>query len=176
MARDTRKGQKTNRKQIIKDVKAAQEAAGVEPQPKPKPKRRPSRALEGAERWLRKIRNTYSGKAARDIFDMVGDPDQTSLQLANKLLTTSAFTVLAAQQLLAKQLGEPGEESARANLEDARRTARMVKDICSAITKVRAQYASENLDTNPDYIELVGVEHLRTQLTTATVPPSENVH
>ena len=107
---------------------------------------------------------------------MVGDPDQTSLQLANKLLTTSAFTVLAAQQLLAKQLGEPGEESARANLEDARRTARMVTDFCDAITKVRAQYASENLDTNPDYIELVGVEHLRTQLTTATVPPSENVH
>ena len=173
MARDTRKGQKSNRKQVVKEVREAQEAAGVKTSGAP----RKSRALLGADKWLRKIRNTYTGKAARDLFDMVGDPDQTSLQLANKLLTTTVFSVLAAQQLLEKQRGKPGEESARANLEDARRTARMIKDLVGAIIKLRGQYAAENLDTNPDVIELVGVENLRSQLTTVSAAiSSDNIH
>lgn len=175
MARDTRKGQKTNRKQVLKQVTQAQEAAGVTPPPRTP---RPSRALEGADRWLRKVRNTLTGKAARDLFDMVGDPDQTSLRLCNKLLTSQAFTVMAAQQLLDKQRGKAGEESARYYLEDCRRTARMVKDLASAIIKLRGQYAAENLDANPDVIELIGVENLRTQLTTVTAeaPGAENIH
>ena len=165
MARDTRKGQKTNRKKVVKEVSQAQQASGVKP---PTPKRRPSRALDGADKWMRKMRNTLTAKAARDLFDMVGDPDQSSLQLANKLLTTQTFLLMQAQQMLDKQMGKPGEDSARLYLEDCRRTARMVKDMASAIVKLRAQYASENLDTNPDVIELVGVETLRSQLTTAT--------
>ncbi len=171
MARDTRKGQKSNRKNVVKQVSKAQEAAGLKPK-----KQRQSRALVGAEKWMRKIRNTLSGQAARDVFDMVGDPDQSSLELCNKLLSSQAFVVMSAQQLLEKQRGKPGEDSAREYLSDCLRTARMIKDLASAITKLRGQYSAENLDTNPDVIELIGVENLRSQLTTASPAAGDNVH
>ena len=174
MANDTRKGQKTNRKKVVADVAQAQDAAGLRPTPKA---RRPSRALKGSEVWLRKLRNTFSAKGARDIFDMISDPSQESLQLANKLLVAQTFLVLDAQKMLDKQRGKPGEESARAYLEDVRKNARMIKELTGAMGKLRAQYASENLDTNPDVIELIGVETFRSQLTTASsVSEGESVH
>ena len=181
MARDTRRGQKTNRKKVVKEVSDAQAASGVTPEKKEAakstPKPRPSRELLGADRWLRKFRNTLGGKAARDLFDMVGEPDRSCLELANKLLTSHCFLLMDAQRMVQKQTGKPGEEGARIHLEDCRKTARAIKDLVSSIVKLRGQYAAENMDTNPDVIELIGVENLRAQLTTTSATtPSENIH
>lgn len=180
MADDTRHAQKGKRRDKVREVKAAQEAATAE---KPKRKRaprqspprggRPSRAMEGPDKWLAKIRNAFGAKAARDLFDMVGEPGRESLVLANKLITTYAFALVNAQKQLKTKLGTPAEESARAYMEDVRINAKTIKDMCAGLVKVRAQFVDEDLDSRPSVIELIGAENFRTQLTTVTEPPAD---
>ena len=173
MADDTRKGRKASRRKVVKEVKESQKAAAAE-KPKRAPKQSPprggrkSRAATGADVWLNKIRNTFGAKAARDLWDSIGDPDRTCLQLVNKLLTTYTFAILNAQQMLAKKIGTPGEDGARLYMQDLQQNARSIKDMCNALVKLRAQFVDEDLDSRPDVIELVGAEHLRAQLTTLT--------
>ena len=180
MTDDTRHKQKGKRRRVVAEVKQAQAAAAA---PKAKAKRRgrqsppregrPSRAMEGADRWLAKIRNAFGAKAAKDVFDMVGDPGRDVLTLCNKLLTTYAFALLTAQRQLKGKIGTVGEAGARAYLEDIRINAKAVKDICNALIKVRAQYVDEDLDSRPSVIELVGAESLRSQMTTVTDAPTD---
>ena len=176
MAEDTRKGRKTNRKRVVKEVDQAHQAAGVEKPEKPKKQKRASRALTGSDKWLRKIRNTLKCSEAKKLFDAIGEPDKSALELSYKLLATHAFLIMSSSTLLEDKIGTPAEESARAYVEDCRKNARIIKDLAAAMVKVRGQYASENLDNNPDVIELIGGENFRQQLTTTTAPAQENVH
>ncbi len=180
MAKDTRHAQKGIRRDTVREVKAAQKAATAE---KPKKRRSPrqspprngrkSRALEGPDKWLAKIRNAFGAKAAKDVFDMVEEPGRECLVFANKLLTTYAFALVNAQKQLAAKIGTPAEASARAYMEDVRINAKTMKDICAGLVKIRAQFVDEDLDSRPSVIELIGAENFRSQLTTVTEPPAD---
>lgn len=173
MADDIRRRRKRERREAVKEVKRSQKATGAE-SPKRKPKQspprngRPTRAKQGADVWLTKIRNTFGAKAAKDVFDMVGEPDRSVLKLCNKVLTTYTFALMAAQKTLQAKIGTVGEDGARMYMDDLRANCRIVKDMCNSLVKLRAQYVDEDLDSRPDVIELLGAEHFRSQLTTVT--------
>ena len=173
MGEDVRRQRKGNRRKVAREVKASQRAAeaahGGTAGPKGKGgKPRASRALRGADVWMRKIRNAFGAKAAREVFDMVGEPGRDVLVLVNKVLTTYSFALLAAQSKLEKAFGTEAEDSVRAYVEDVRLNARVVKDIAMGLVRTRQQYVEEDLDSRPDAIELTGAEVLRSQLTTLT--------
>ena len=179
MRDDLRKNSKGNRRKVVKDVKKSQKAAvaGAAKRSNPhkgeKPKRaRKSRALEGADVWLRKIRNAFGARAAREVFDLVASPGRETLTRANKMLAAHTVLLLDAQTRMEKAIGTEAEPSVRAYLEDGQKTCRVAKDLAMGLVRVRAQFVDEELDSRPDAIELVGAEEFRSQLTTLTANPS----
>lgn len=178
MADDTRRRQKTNRRRVVKDVKGSQAAAGAESRAKPKPKRKAKpnrqadRRLKGSpfEKVCKLLARTVYEKDAQAIYEFTDDPGKDTFKLVNKLLRTYAFSLLATQRLLQDALGTPREDGIRAFMDDLRKNARCMKDICSGLLKARQHYFEEDLDNAPDNITLIGSDVFRGQLTTVAGP------
>ena len=141
---DTRRDRPSNRRRQLQDVTEAQAASGLADSAQPS-------SFRGVEdtlwQWVSTLRELYDQYQALEIAMLVDDvnlcgggDDKERVADTNRL---------------------------RRRLEEARKTARATKSVCEGITQAAKERHRAEVDSGPNTIELIGVEAMRAQLTSA---------